>query len=50
MAKEQYNQNLIRNAKLVPMTNNLDDFGITNNGAIAIDGDQIVWSLSLIHI
>ena len=44
MAKEQYNQNLIRNAKLVPMTNNLDDFGITNNGAIAIDGDQIVWS------
>ena len=44
MAKEQYNQNLIRNAKLVPMTNNQDDFGITNNGAIAIDGDQIVWS------
>lgn len=44
MAKEQYNQNLIRNAKLVPMTNNLDDFGITNNGAIAIDGDKIVWS------
>ena len=44
MAKEQYNQNLIRKAKLVPMTNNQDDFGITNNGAIAIDGDQIVWS------
>ena len=44
MVKEQYNQNLIRNAKLVPMTDSEDDFDIINNGAIAIDGDLIVWS------
>ena len=44
MAQEQYNQNLIRNAKLVPMSDDQDDFEITNNGAIAIDGEQIVWS------
>ena len=44
MVKEQYNQNLIRNAKLVPMTDSQDDFDIINNGAIAIDGDLIVWS------
>ena len=44
MAKEQYNQNLIRNATLVPMTDSQDDFYIINNGAIAIDGDLIVWS------
>ncbi len=44
MAQEQYNQNLIRNAKLVPMSDDQDDFEITKNGAIAIDGEQIVWS------
>ena len=44
MAQEQYNQNLIRNAKLGPMSDDQDDFEITNNGAIAIDGEQIVWS------
>ena len=44
MAQEQNNQNLIRNAKLVPMSDDQDDFEITNNGAIAIDGEQIVWS------
>ena len=44
MAQEQYNQNLIRNAKLAPMSDDQDDFDITNNGAIAIDGEQIVWS------
>ena len=44
MVKEQYNQNLIRNATLVPMTDSQDDFYIINNGAIAIDGDLIVWS------
>ena len=44
MAQEQYNQTLIRNAKLVPMSDDQDDFEITNNGAIAIDGEQIVWS------
>jgi len=44
MVKEQYNQNLIRNAKLVPMTDSQDDIDIINNGAIAIDGDLIVWS------
>ena len=44
MAQEQYNQNLIRNAKLVSMSDDQDDFEITNNGAIAIDGEQIVWS------
>ena len=44
MAQDQYNQNLIRNAKLVPMSDDQDDFEITNNGAIAIDGEQIVWS------
>ena len=44
MAQEQYNQNLIINAKLVPMSDDQDDFDITNNGAIAIDGEQIVWS------
>ena len=44
MAQEQNNQNLIRNAKLVPMSDDQDDFETTNNGAIAIDGEQIVWS------
>jgi len=44
MTQDQYNQNLIRNAKLVPMSDGQDDFEITNNGAIAIDGEQIVWS------
>ena len=44
MAQEQDNQNLIRNAKLAPMSDDQDDFDITNNGAIAIDGEQIVWS------
>ena len=44
MTQDQYNQNLIRNAKLVPMSDGQDDFEIINNGAIAIDGEQIVWS------
>jgi len=43
MATAGYNKNLIRNAKIVPISGSIEDFKIINNGAIAIDGDKVSW-------